>query len=145
MLSPNIWNSLSRQSQLDMFSKLTKNYDRYSTYEDKFKIPPVAPGYVGRLYTNEPFPHVIVSDSTVSISYDNIYNGSCIEDQLEMNWNGYISQLYDGQLHLYAYNIDKASITGINKDEDFEFKGIKLIRGSWPGFLCLYENKYDDV
>ena len=57
-----------------------------------------------------------------------------------MSWNGYLSQLYDGQLCLYMVN-NNSYIKGHDKGTAFYFDGVKLITGKWPEFLCLYEPK----
>jgi hypothetical protein len=133
------WSSLSRKNQDDFVDIATDGYTRWET--TKFKTSTVAPSYVGRLYTHERFPNFQNNDTIMKINDDDVMDGSIIStsDNLNMSWVGYISVLYDGQLLLYVVDEKISYIEGTIDDVKFRFQGSKLVIGSWPKFICLYE------
>lgn len=141
MLPYETWANLDKQFQDKMIYLLIKDHSRYTTTEIKYNNY-CGPSCVGRLYTNELFPRLVINNDILKVKDNNIYDGELYEDDinLTMSWCGYISRLYDGELMLYVKD-DKSVITGFNGDNYFEFKEDKLISGSWPEFLCIYSPK----
>lgn len=103
------------------------------------------PNYIGPLYCNCPMPNYKTKDGTsIELDKDNVYNGTLVDEDKQNNdyttlrWEGYASQLYDGELKLTPINTP-ASIKGVCNGFNFEFKDTELLFGVWPGFLLLYK------
>jgi hypothetical protein len=147
------WKSLTKTEQNTYWNNVTENYTRYRTTELKYQSygnnsderrnnrDERQPCCVGRLYTDEKFPSFSKPDDcSLSVSEDNIYNGSLVDIKMNvvMKWEGYYSQLYDGQMCMYQVN-ENSTINGIANGLCFSFKGVSLSSGLWPEFICMYE------
>jgi hypothetical protein len=88
-------------------------------------------------------PHYKTKDGTsIQLDCDNVFNGNLVDEdgatKTHLRWEGYASQLYDGELKLTPVN-SPASIKGVCNAFNFEFKDTELLYGVWPGFLLLYK------
>ena len=99
------------------------------------------PNCIGLIWCSVPFPHYpkAIQGTTVVLDDDNIYNGRLEDDHpLTMRWEGYITQVYDGDLRMRPVNLETSTITGVCNGIAFHFTGVTLDYGCWPGFIELY-------
>lgn len=101
------------------------------------------PNWIGPLYCNIPFPHYKEKDyTTIQLDENCIFNGKLIDkDEVEMTWEGYVSQQRDGELKLSPVHNSPSFIEGKCNGIAFRFEGSQLVYGVWPGFLHLYDLK----
>lgn len=104
-------------------------------------IVPCNPNSIGTLYCNLPFPNYSLTDSQCTIDPNNVLCGAMDDDdgidKVRIEWQGYASQLYDGELKL-SPQTKNASIRGTCNGREFHFQGSRHVSGVWPGFLLLY-------
>lgn len=107
-----------------------------STYRRTKKI--VEPSYIPILKNKIPFPTISTDQIYVYVNKLDIFSGqlTLIKLNFEMTWTGYVSCIYDGEMMLSPI-IKEASIKGTNNNEEFEFEGGELVKGSWPMFLLV--------
>lgn len=101
--------------------------------------------YVDCLYSNKFFWSGKTDSLTITLDDNNILNGKLESRTKEgdvecyMEWTGYVSQIYDGQVYMTAL-FEDSKIEGTVEKKTFSFKGIDPQGDSpWPGFLVLFE------
>lgn len=101
------------------------------------------PDFIGGLYQDIPFPCLKDGNTYINTETENTYNGSLKYGQNEvvMTWEGYVSQLRDGELKMSPLSQETSTIKGTCNGINFEFRGSTLLFGVWPGFLLIYEKE----
>jgi len=113
---------------------------KVSNTQDKFKHL-INPNWLPALYCNLMFPNLVHNDLVISLNENNILEGELILEELngcsiKMKWDGYVSQLYDGELFLAVID-NNETIEGNINEHQFKFVADKLVSGKWPGFLVI--------
>lgn len=123
--------------QTSFFNHLCRNklMDN-STYKWKHAIQP---DWLPLLYCNILFPNLETNKIKIELDDNNLLNGKLIsdDDKIFLQWNGYLSHLYDGILKLGVMN-NNAKIEGYIGDIKIEFDGKNMTGSYWPGFLEIY-------
>lgn len=99
------------------------------------------PNNIGLIWCSVPFPHYPqpIQGTSIVLDDDNIYNGHLEDDHpLTMRWEGYITQVYDGDFRMRPVNLETSTISGVCNGIAFHFTGVTLDYGCWPCFIEMY-------
>lgn len=139
------WLALSRADKARAFETLCTGGRADLSYK---AAQPSIPGcdWLPTLYCDVAFPTYrnATNNFCVTVLEDNVLDGY-LDDAAcgaSVAWSGYASQLYDGQLRLCAQS-PSAGVVGVAAGVAFEFRAARLVKGAWPGFLCMYEKPGD--
>ena len=136
------YKALTKEEQSEFFEKACEK--KYSISSTKFPVC-TKPDWIPGLYCSIAFPKFDFSERedpsdvfSISVEPADIFAGSLtyVKPDVSMTWKGYASQVYDGQLKLGSMG-EGSSIVGRIGPATFEFRGPKLLRGPWPGFLVI--------
>jgi len=113
----------------------------YDTYQANAKGLPVNRilnfDFISPMRCSMIFPNFgPINGTTFSCNPNNILQGTLVCKYGHLQWNGYATRFYDGQLEFYCVKKD-AFITS----DTFRVEQCTVVYGELPGFIMLYELK----
>ena len=113
----------------------------------KQNVKRIKPDWLDGLYCNIDFPNTTIKRCTFTVDQENIFNGSLVvtdnkssqsveRQSITLNWKGYVTRLYDGELW-FAPIAEDAAIEGVCDRKNFKIKSTELEYGVWPGFVMM--------
>lgn len=135
------YNIMSCDQKKLFYENITKN--KFNKTLDKKFQNSIRPNWLPALYCNNYFPNFNTTQISIKLESDDIMNGvllvkdpATFATTIYLQWFGYASQLYDGQLFLTVVKQD-ARIVGIVNGSKIAFMADNLLRPFWPGFLVI--------
>ena len=145
IISYSDYTNMSDTEQQSIFNKYRSG--KISKQNNK-KFYNISPNWLPALYCIIPFPNFETTKLTVKINDNNILSGTLdLSDtystdtkySAHLEWNGYVSQIYDGQLYMVVVN-DDVKIVGHVNNIKIAFDKDRMLEYAWPGFLLISNN-----
>ena len=118
------------------------------TYRSKskgLKVNSTLPfGFITPMRCIVPFPNFVytshdnITVTKFTLNSNNILEGSLKCKNGSLQWSGYATRLYDGQMEFYCVK-NNASIKGVINGNEFGVEQCSHTVGEWVDFIRLYE------